>query len=72
MVKLDQKEKEILHSVERGDWESVPRIGSERKRFQTYAEETFKKTDELTFVYQVKTCMQFRNVHWRSEFPTRL
>ena len=43
MVKLDHKEKEILHSVERGEWESVPRIGSERKRFQKYAEGTFKK-----------------------------
>lgn len=43
MAKLDRKEKEILESFERGEWKSVRRLESERGRYQTYAESTFKK-----------------------------
>jgi predicted DNA binding CopG/RHH family protein len=43
MTKMDQKEKEILESVERAEWESVPRMRSEQKRFKRYAEATFRK-----------------------------
>jgi len=47
MGKVDQKEKEILESLERGEWESIRPIGSERKRFQKYAEATFKKDHRI-------------------------
>ena len=47
MAKVDQKEKEILESVERGEWESIPHMRSERKRFQRYAEATFKKDQRI-------------------------
>ena len=43
MARLDQKEKEILESVERGEWESVSSSGNEQERFQKYADATFKK-----------------------------
>ncbi len=43
MAKLDLEEEKILESVERGEWESVPRLRRERERFQKYAEATFKK-----------------------------
>ena len=43
MPKLDRKEKELLGSVERGEWKSVRRAKSEAKRYQKYAEATFKK-----------------------------
>jgi len=43
MAKLNRKEREIRESVERGEWESIPGIESERKRFQKYAEATLKK-----------------------------
>ena len=43
MAKLDRKEKELLESFERGEWKSVRRLESERGRYQTYAESTFKK-----------------------------
>ncbi len=43
MAKLDRKEKELLESVERGEWTSIRRLESERGRYQTYAESTFKK-----------------------------
>jgi predicted DNA binding CopG/RHH family protein len=47
MAKVDQKEKGILESVERGEWESIPRMRSERKRFQRYAEATFKNDHRI-------------------------
>jgi predicted DNA binding CopG/RHH family protein len=43
MPRLDQGEKELLESVERGEWRSVRRVGQERKRYQKYAESTFRK-----------------------------
>jgi predicted DNA binding CopG/RHH family protein len=42
-MKLDQSEKDILNSVEKGEWRSVPRLGAERKRLSAYATATFKK-----------------------------
>ncbi len=43
MARLDRKEKELLESVERGEWKSVGALKSERKRYQQYAQATFKK-----------------------------
>jgi len=43
MGKLDQNEKEILEEVERGEWKSVLRLAKKQKRYQKYAEATFKK-----------------------------
>lgn len=43
MAKMTPEEKEILESYEKGEWESVPDIQKERKRFRSYAEATFKK-----------------------------
>lgn len=43
MAKLDRQEKDLLESVERGEWKSVARLKSERKRYQHYAKATSKK-----------------------------
>ena len=43
MAKLDSKEKELLDSVERGEWRSVRGLKGERKRFGRYAAATFRK-----------------------------
>lgn len=42
-MELDPKEKEILDSVERGEWRSVRRLESERNRYARYGATTFKK-----------------------------
>ncbi len=57
MAKTDQKEKEILESVERGEWDSVPRMTSERKRFQRYAEATFRKDRRINIRISGKDLM---------------
>jgi len=43
MNKRNPKDKEILESVESGEWKSVPGMEKERRRFQRYADATFKK-----------------------------
>jgi predicted DNA binding CopG/RHH family protein len=42
-MKPDQYEKDILDSVENGEWQSAPNLGEERKRLSVYAAATFRK-----------------------------
>ena len=42
-MKLDPAEKEILDSVEKGEWRSVRGLNAERKRYSGYATATFRK-----------------------------
>ena len=46
-MKLSKKEKELLESVERGEWESVPNFEIEAKRYQEYAKATFRKDKRI-------------------------
>jgi predicted DNA binding CopG/RHH family protein len=43
MTKLEPKEKELLDSVERGEWRSVRGLKGERKRYSRYAAATVRK-----------------------------
>ena len=43
MAKLSTEEKDILKSVEAGDWRSVRNKKKESERYQAYAKETFRK-----------------------------
>lgn len=42
-MKLDADEKEILESVERGEWRPVKGVKRERSRYTRYAKATFRK-----------------------------
>lgn len=41
--KLDREERELLKSVESGEWESVPDLDDELRRHQEYARNTLRK-----------------------------
>lgn len=43
MGKLSTEEKDILESIDAGDWRSVRGKNKEAERFQAYAKETFRK-----------------------------
>ncbi len=43
MSKLDRQEQELIESVDRGEWRSIVGSTKARKRYQEYAEATFKK-----------------------------
>jgi predicted DNA binding CopG/RHH family protein len=42
-MKLNKQEKEIIESVERGDWRSVRGVKKRIKRYQDYARATVRK-----------------------------
>ena len=42
-MKLSQDEKDLLESVERGEWETIPNLNREAERYQEYAKATFRK-----------------------------
>jgi len=42
-MKLTKEEKELVESVERGEWESIPDFKKEAKRYKEYAKATFRK-----------------------------
>ena len=42
-MKPDVSEKEILDSVEKGEWRSVGRLKEEKRRYIGYAASTFRK-----------------------------
>ena len=42
-MKLDPKEKEIVDSVERGEWRSIRGLRAKQKRYGRYAVATFRK-----------------------------
>ena len=46
-MKLDTEEKEILESVERGEWRSVKDLARQRSRYHRYAKATFRKDRRL-------------------------
>jgi predicted DNA binding CopG/RHH family protein len=46
-MKLDLKEKEIVDSIEREEWRSIPGLKSERKRYGRYAAATFRKDQRV-------------------------
>lgn len=46
-LKLEEEEKEILESFERGEWEPVPDLEKEVKRHQIYARNTLKKDKRI-------------------------
>ncbi|MCG6961749.1 MAG: antitoxin [Acidobacteria bacterium] len=43
MAKLNKEERELLRSVEAGEWKSAPDKGAESRRYREYARATFKK-----------------------------
>ena len=42
-MKTDKQEKDILNSVDRGEWKTVPDVRNEVKRYKEYAKATFRK-----------------------------
>lgn len=41
--KLDAEEKELLRSIERGEWKPIANLAAERKRYQAIAHRTMEK-----------------------------
>ena len=42
-MKLSKEEEQLLDSVERGEWRTIPNFKKEAKQYQEYARATFRK-----------------------------
>jgi predicted DNA binding CopG/RHH family protein len=54
MPRLEKEEKDLLESVEAGEWKSVDSKDSELKRYQQYARSTFKKDRRINIRISAK------------------
>ena len=65
-MKIDADEKELLESVERGEWKSAGGGKRERARFSRYAKATFKKDRRLNIRLSSKDleAIQKRALAW--------
>ena len=59
-MKLDPSEKEILDSVEKGEWRSVRGLNQERKRYAAYATATFRKDKRVNIRISSKDLQALR------------
>ena len=59
-MKLIKEEKEILESVERGEWKRIPNFKKEAKRFQEYARETLRKDKRVNIRMTEKDLVHFQ------------
>ena len=48
-MKLDKNEKELLSSLERGEWKSVSDLSQAKKHYQEAARETLRKDKRIKF-----------------------
>jgi hypothetical protein len=55
-VKIDADEKELLESVERGEWKSAGGGKRERTRYSRYAKATFRKDRRLNPSRSARRC----------------
>ena len=46
-MKLDAEEKELLESIENGEWTSISEFESAADQYQTYAKATFRKDKRI-------------------------
>lgn len=62
MSKLTKEERELLRSVEAGEWESVPDLDKELARYREYAAATFRKDRRINIPISSKdlTALQKR------------
>jgi predicted DNA binding CopG/RHH family protein len=70
-MKPDADEKELLESVERGEWKSAKGVKRERARFSRYAKATFRKDRRLNIRRSSKDLEAIQKRHWRRGCRTR-
>ena len=61
MRKLDQQERELSESYDRGEWKAVAQLARERKRYQEYAKATFKKDRRVNIRISTKDLEAIQN-----------
>jgi len=70
-MKIDADEKELLVSVERGEWKSAGGGKRERMRYMRYAKATCRKGRRLNSGSRARTSRRSRSARSQKGCPTR-
>ena len=68
-MKLSKQEKEIVESVERGDWRSVRGVKKQIKRYQEYAKATVRKDKRVNIRMSEKDLICIRKKAMEEGLP---
>jgi predicted DNA binding CopG/RHH family protein len=59
-MKMNKDEKEILDSIERGEWKTISEIEKETHRYQKYARAAFRKDKRINIRISEKDLIQLQ------------
>jgi len=68
-MKLSQDEKDLLESVERGEWETIPNLNREAERYQKYAKATFRKDKRVNIRISEKDLVRLQKKALQEGLP---
>ena len=68
-MKLTKEEQEILESVERGEWKSVPKVEEEAVRYQTAAKATLRKDKRVNIRMTERDLVHFQKAAMHEGLP---
>jgi len=68
-MKLSKEEKALLDSVENGEWETIPDIKKERKRYQEIAKNSLKKDERINIRLASKDLMGLQKKAMQEGLP---
>jgi predicted DNA binding CopG/RHH family protein len=68
-MKLSKQEKEIVESVERGDWRSVRGVKKQIKRYKEYAKATVRKDKRVNIRMSEKDLIRIRKKAMEEGLP---
>lgn len=68
-MKLTREEKDILQSVEAGEWRSVRGVNSQIRRYQDYAQATVRKDKRVNIRMSEKDLVGFQKKEMEEGLP---
>lgn len=69
IYKLDKEEQELIDSVNRGEWKTVPNFKAEKKRLEMIAKNTILKSKNINIRLQPTTLEKLRESAARLGMP---
>ncbi len=68
-MKIDKDEKEILDSVEKGEWRTIPEVEQESRRYQKYARAAFRKDKRINIRISEKDLIKLQQRALKEGLP---
>ena len=65
-IHLDPEEQDLLDSIERGEWQSIPHLQDEIKRYQRYAEAYMKSIQKISVELPAQDVDSLQDIAQRS------